>query len=63
MITIYKEKIEIEGACNFCSRGELTPDHKGLKYPYYKVYVIKGNQLKVNMCQECLNILKKEIIK
>jgi len=60
MITIYKGTVKSDGACNFCSRGEHTKNHKGLKYLYYNVYVISGNTLKFCLCFECMKILKEQ---
>lgn len=57
MITIEKKKLEY-GSCNFCSRGVLRKDGIGLKYPYKIIYELRGNQLLVTICSECLKIIK-----
>ena len=60
-IHITKEDIKNFGACNFCSSGILVKENAqvGLKYPYRKVFVLTGNSLSVNICGECLKIIKK----
>ena len=59
MIDIYRGTLKSEGACNFCSEGELTKNGQGLKYPYRTVFVISGNTLKFCICSKCLAIIKK----
>ncbi len=49
------------GSCNFCNKGKLTSNGRGLSYPYENVYTLSGTGVKVNVCLDCLSELGKFI--
>lgn len=51
---IEKLPTENAGSCNFCNKAKLTPNGKGLNYPYKEVYTLSGTGVKVNVCLDCL---------
>ena len=55
---IRKVEVEHYGACNFCNRGSLNQSKTGIDYPYKLVAQLLATGLIVNICEECLNILK-----
>jgi len=51
-----------DGACNFCNKGELSPNGIiGLVYPYKEITRIEGRSVEVRICDDCLDELKEKI--
>lgn len=59
MIVERKNVREDNVSCNFCRRGELTPNGMGLTYPYDYVYFMSpvGSGLTAVICEDCLSEL------
>jgi hypothetical protein len=49
---------EVDGACNYCDRGELSLSETSLVYPYDTVYELKGYDVRSRFCKECLKELQ-----
>lgn len=56
-------KLESRGeSCNFCSRGKLSNNGYNLKYPYDKVYEVRGTGIIVRFCPDCAKNLNDSIL-
>jgi len=62
MNIIKREVVKDNTSCNFCSRGTLSVNGRGLDYPYTHVYEIQrgaGGGLQACICGHCLDKLVK----
>jgi hypothetical protein len=58
-IQVTNTTIGTSGSCNFCSREILNKDNTNLIYPYKKIFELEGVNIKIRICENCLQELKK----
>ena len=54
--------ISVDGTCQFCRRGLINRQKGGLDYPYTHIMKIEGNSSSINICEDCLDDLKHNLV-
>lgn len=54
--------ISVDGSCQFCRRAKLSKQKGRLEYPYTHILKIEGNSSSINICEDCLDDIKNNLV-